>query len=191
MGAHLLRDNDNDDETCSDPTFKMSGPPSSPFAAQMSHHRRRRKAFATLIDAIPAGPSRIGDAPSPRKKPRREPSGSRSVSSLVLNNETVHSNAHYEERIAGKRLQLANLDRPRPVNAEDSVAGQKLKKRDSRLVKKVQRDRNHLLSSGLAREHSKSKKKESNRQRHRAEGRPLSRRQRKLMGLERVDENIR
>lgn len=163
----------------------------------------RRRAFATLMGAADAargdgsGPARLSSAARPHEA---------DVTATVASSSSSSSaSAYYAERIAGKHLQLANLDRSRKDPVAGSLAGTQLKRRETRLLKKAKQDAS-LLSrlsgrSGSAPGRRRLNEKNaslppvhenahSRRRKRREEAQPLSRRQRKQMGLEGVDEAV-
>lgn len=85
---------------------------------------------------------------------------------------------YFSSRIEGKRLQLANQDRARPVAATDTLGHHQIQKRNKRLLKK---------KSHYARGDSKGK---INCRNIKEEKVPLSRRERQRLGLEVTDENL-
>lgn len=82
-------------------------------------------------------------------------------------------------RIEGKRLQLGNVDRARPVPGLKTRAHHQIQRRDQRLIKKKRR--HQTTSSSLI--EGKGKEREQ-------EQKPFSRRERQRLGLEKIDENL-
>lgn len=89
-------------------------------------------------------------------------------------NSSASAAAYFTSRVEGRRLQLANQDRSRPVAGVDTLAHHQIQKRDKRVVKKQRRDNLHYIEKGKQREERK----------------PMSRRQRKRQGLDTMDENL-
>lgn len=109
---------------------------------------------------------------------------------------------YYESRFKGKWVQLSNPDRARPKPAEGSNADRKTRRRDQRLVKRARQmeTRNthqrftDSRDAGKANSNEPTTSKIADREGERDEddGKPLSRRKRKQMGLEgKVDQHTR
>lgn len=88
----------------------------------------------------------------------------------------------FNSRIQDKRLNLENLDRARPIPAHDSLAAQKIRRRDARLIKKSRRRLTPSLKATATAIEKERNDTTSNK--------PLSRRQRKRIGLDEVDDKI-
>lgn len=82
----------------------------------------------------------------------------------------------FHARVQGKRVTLANLDRERPAAKEGTLAHRQVLRRNARLLKRETSIRGRRARDGI---------QSSERSR-----KPLSRRQRKLRGLEQVDEDV-
>jgi RNase P/RNase MRP subunit p29 len=87
----------------------------------------------------------------------------------------------FNTRVQDKRITLENLDRARPIPPPGSVAAQKIQKREKRLIRKSKR-RTTPSANALRTIEIEGKFNQSDK--------PLSRRQRKRVGLDEVDENI-
>lgn len=94
---------------------------------------------------------------------------------------TANAIQAFKTRVQDKRLTLENLDRTRPVPAPDSLAAKKIRMREKRLIKKTKRRTTPSAKSAVIME---------NENRFDQSDKPLSRRQRKTIGLDEVDENI-
>lgn len=106
---------------------------------------------------------------------------------------------HYTSRLSGKRVQLLNPDRPAPRGEghRAALAHRQLAKKDRRAKKvlKALRSGARQNSVSIATRHSTSKGKEKAQedifQGTQAGARPLSRSQRRKLGLDELDENLR
>lgn len=78
----------------------------------------------------------------------------------------------FDSRVAGRRLQLANIDRARPVPPVGSLGHYQIQKRDNRLIKKARRN----VKKGPP----PTKQKQLQ----------LSRRERQRLGFEKIDKSI-
>ena len=144
------------------------------------------------------------DAPSKASGPK--PHGEQLLTSILQDVVTPSQiNALYSERLRDKKLQLANPDRPRPVST-DPKAASKLRKRRKRVkmelaqMKRIRiqstgqdptevADRQRQLAS-VKRELVRASRPSSGKKRNESGSTPLSRAQRKRLGLEQVDRNV-
>ena len=88
------------------------------------------------------------------------------------------ASVYFAGRMEGKRLQLGNIDRTRPVFGPNTLGHHQIQRRDQRLIKK--RRRQLSLPSSVK---GKGKEKQE-------EQKPFSRRERQRLGLETIDENL-
>lgn len=94
---------------------------------------------------------------------------------------TANAAQAFNTRVQDKRITLENLDRSRPVPPPGSTAAQKIRKRETRLIRKSKRRTTPSARAVKAIE-AQNKLKQSDK--------PLSRRQRKRIGLDEIDENV-
>lgn len=121
---------------------------------------RARQVFSSFLEG--------GNASSPA-------SSSSASAAPWVNHVASHADAYYSERIAGKYLQLANLDRSRPKPEQGSIPFSKIHRRNQRVQRK-----------GLQPRPIRRHKDDNCDPKIKT---PLSRRQRKDRGMEEVDEN--
>jgi hypothetical protein len=88
------------------------------------------------------------------------------------------ASTYFSTRVEGKKLALANLDRSRPIPKSHTIAHRQIQRRDERLLKKTR-------SQAIYSNEDKGKRKEEDDQK-----KPFSRRKRKRLGLEDIDENL-
>lgn len=82
---------------------------------------------------------------------------------------------YFTSRVEGRRLQLGNQDRSRPVARIDTLAHHQIQKRDKRVLKKK-------TKNGTLHQYEKGKQRE--------ERKPMSRRQRQRQGLDTMDDQL-
>lgn len=121
---------------------------------------RARHVFSSFL--------KVGNASSPA-------SSSSASAAPWVNHVASHADAYYSERIAGKYLQLANLDRSRPKPEQGSIPYSKIHRRNQRVQRKS-------LQPCPIRRHKDDNCDPKIKT-------PLSRRQRKDRGMEEVDAN--
>lgn len=85
------------------------------------------------------------------------------------------SAVYFTSRVEGRRLQLGNQDRSRPVARIDTLAHHQIQKRDKRVLKKK-------TKNGTLHQYEKGKQRE--------ERKPMSRRQRQRQGLDTMDDQL-
>ena len=94
------------------------------------------------------------------------------------------SAAHFTSRVLGRRLQLSNPERARPAAPSGTLAARKLQRRDVRVAREERRVREGKADKGKEEVGAKTRLDEERKEKGRKEKGVLSRRERKMLGLE-------